>query len=578
MKIFTSFLSYLFALVCLFSLVPLHAEDTALRVYNIAQTRCTNGACHNSTNLAGGLDLQGTGFNPAADVYANIYNIAASNPTALAKNNKLIYPGDPYRSFIFRLIGKSISGDIALDETEDPGNAHRNLQMPDVEKETIRQWILYGAPATGEVVSHNMLEEFYAGNGVWSIDPQTPPAAPDPSEGFQIHVGPIFVPAWTGSSQPNLEYMTKYDALLPAGIEINRTQVFLGNSSHHFIVYKFNDNNTIANTQYGFRPVFFSGVDMVVAYQGSASDLLPQGTAFRWQQGTVLNFNPHVTNYSTTNIVASDIYFNVYTQPYGTAAQEMKSQLLPNFNINIPGDGVEHTYETALYSPIPLPFFPANMHIWKMSSHTHQRATDFDVWLRNSNGTKGEQIYDAKRWNGVPTCEEIPYDYQHPPSRVFSPFLNLSINTGIIHRASYVNCSSCPSVSWGETTNDEMMITGVLYVENTDGVVFPDASVCYEQEVGMTQPDFATTEPLLLAFAPNPMHQNGVLQIYSQSNSTATLQIFDLQGKLYRTMSNLAIETGANSVGIENNLPKGMYVAVLTNEKGHNAHSKLLIQ
>jgi hypothetical protein len=579
MKKPNTFLFYLLAIIVgtgVFSPF-LHAEDTGMRVYNIAQTRCTNGACHNSTTVAGGLDLQGTGFNPAADVYANIYNIATSNPTALAKNNKLIYPGDPYRSFMFRLVGQSISGDISLDESEDPGNIHRNLQMPDLEREIIRQWILYGAPATGEVVSHDMLAEFYAGNGVWSIDPQSPPPAPA-SNGFQIHVGPIFLPAWTSGDQPNLEYMTKYETLLPTGIEINRTEVFLGNSSHHFIIYKFNDMNTANNMQYGFRPVFFSGVDMVAAYQGSASDVLPEGTAFRWQNNTILNLNPHVTNYSSTAIVACDIYLNVTTQTYGTAAQEMKSQLLPNLNINIPGDGTEHGFETALYTPFPLPFFPATMHVWKMASHTHQRATDFDVWLRNTDGTKGIQVYDAKRWNGVPDCEEIPYDYQHPPSRVFSPFLTLNSNTGIIHRGKYVNCSGCPSVGWGETTNDEMMITGVLYVESTNGVVFPEPSVCYAQEVAVEQIPINAHTPLSLSFSPNPLHQSGTLLVKAHNSGTATLQLFDLQGKLSQTMPNLNLQSGDNSIGIETDLPKGVYVAVLTNQNGYAAHSKLLVQ
>lgn len=566
-----------FIVLLALSATQLYAEDTGARIYNIAQTRCTNGACHNNATVAGGLDLQGVGILPTLDVYDNVYNIASSNPTALAKNNKIIYPGDPYRSFMFRLIGQSISGDITLDDNEDPGHIHRNLQMPDVEKEIIRQWILYGAPSTGEVVSHAMLEDFYSGSGVWSIDPQSPPAAPDPSVGYQIHVGPIFLPAWTSSNQPNLEYMTKYETLLPAAIEINRTEVFLGNSSHHFILYKFNNNNTANNNAYGFKPVYFSGVDMVAAYQGSASDVLPQGTAFRWQAGTILNLNPHVINYSSTATTACDIYLNVYTQPYGTAVQEMKAQLLPNTNLNIPGDGTEHTYESSVYSPIPLPFFPATMHVWKMSSHTHRRATDFDVWLRNSNGTKGEQLYDAQRWNGIPTCEEIPYDYQHPPSRVFSPFLTLNSNTGIIHRAKYINCGGCSTVGWGETTDDEMMITGILYVENTDGVVFPDPSVCYAQEVGIENPTATNTE-LSLSFAPNPLLNSGVLHIESKMGGTATLQLFDIQGKLAKTMPNLLLQVGSNSIGFDNTLPKGMYVAVLTDQADNTTHSKVLIQ
>lgn len=543
--------------------LSLFAEDTGVRVYSILQTHCTNSGCHNNANAAAGLDLQGNGSNAMGQTYLNVYKVTPVNAVAQSKNNLLLYPGDPYRSYLFRLINNGLAGDVEVETAEDPDQIHRNINMSNVEKEFVRQWILYGAPTSGEIATHNYIEPFYGGAGVWSINPQNPPAKPDPSEGFQIHVGPIILPAWTNSSnQPDIEYATKYETLLPQALEINKIEAFLGDASHHFILYKFDNNNTANNQPYGFRPIEFNGVSMVSSYQGSAIDELPTGTAFKWQSNVVLNLNAHVLNYSTNAFIAVDIYANIYTQPDGTAPQEMHTALLPNPTIYIPGDGQEHTFET----PFSYPINQAPIHIWKMSSHTHRHATDFDVWLRNPDGSKGEQIFDASHYNGIPTCEFIDYDYQHPPKRVFSPFLPLTLSEGIIQRASYVNCSGCDPLTWGETVDDEMMITGIFYVTSTNGIVLPNASLCYAEEILNTDlPTTANTQTQLSILPTAIGNETAQINISSTNTSTANLRIFDIKGQLVHTLPSqeLAAQTPTSIDFDASQLPKGMYFAVL---------------
>lgn len=558
------------------SLTSFAQQATGERVYQVFATHCSNGACHSNATAAGGLDLQGGGTVPAVEAYNNIYNIAVSNPVSLAKNNRLIYPGDPYRSLIFRYINNGLAGDVHLDAGEDPENIHQQLSVPDIDKEFIRQWVLYGAPATGQVINPAMLEEFYGGSGVWAIDPQNPPPAPAAGEGFQIHVGPIFQPAWTGSQQPDVEYMSKYETLIPNALEVNRVQTIMG-SSHHFILYRFTDDNTANNMPYGFRPVSFTGVTMVAGYQQSGTDALPQGTAFRWGANTILNLNTHVTNYSSTAIVACEAYINIYTQPNGTAAQEMKTQLLPNFSINIPGDGQEHSFETPLF----IPFWQTPIHLWKISSHTHSHATDYDIWLRNANGSAGTQIYDASHYSGMPECEYTGYDYQHPPQRIFGPFLQVNPSVGFIHRASYWNCGGCPTITWGESVNDEMMLFGIFYVENTSGVVMPEPSVC-EDIVGV---DHSTgnnsVAGIQMRVVPNPVKQSAMLLLQAAENSLIDLQIYDMQGKLQKSIDAISLQNiGENSITIDrDNLPSGLYSVVATDRKqGQKAVTRLVFE
>lgn len=556
--------------------INVQAENTGERIYTtIFETQCSNSGCHNNLDVAGGLDLQGLGTNPMAEVRANLYNETPTNELAAAKNHRRLYAGDPYRSQLFRLVNHGLAGDVILEPGEDVGDIHSSLQLSDIDRELIRQWILFDAAPSGEVVAHDMIEAFYAGEGEWAIDPQSPPAPPSAEEGFQIHLGPFFIPPWESAVQPNLEYLSKYNTHLAEAIEVYKMDVLIG-ASHHFIMYRFNDDVIAENREYGLRDeIIHDGIDMVTGHQQSELLELPEGTAFRWGANTVLDLNAHVINYSTTSIQAADVYVNIFTQENGTAAQEMKSQLLPNPALYIPGDGEEHVIEAPLFVPV-LPF---TLHVWQMSSHTHKLATSFDVWLRNADGSKGEHVLDASRYNGIPECEWIGYDYQHPPTRTFSPFLPIPINTGIIQRATYVNCVGCPPVTWGNTTNDEMMITGILYVESLDGIVLPDPSVCFEDEVTGVE-NTAVAASFSMSVYPNPAHDLAIVTLKNALATTGVLKLYDLVGKEVLRQANLQVQANVDTqVSLDvSKLNKGMYIYTFTDKDGRTNSAKMIIE
>ena len=107
--------------ICFSLFIQGFGQSTALAVYDIVQTNCANAYCHSNGTQAGGLDLEGAGNNlseKVEDVYNKVYNVAPNNAEAAAKGNKLIYPGDPYRSHLFRKINNGLSPDVQLSSGE----------------------------------------------------------------------------------------------------------------------------------------------------------------------------------------------------------------------------------------------------------------------------------------------------------------------------------------------------------------------------------------------------------------------------------------------------------------------------
>lgn len=574
-KYFSSFV-FLFLSGFLFNIT---AQNTSERVYEILQTKCATSGCHNSASQVAGLDLQGSS---PTDVYNSVFNVDSQNPTSLSKHNKIVFPGDPYRSTLFRKVAADTEASITLGEGEGSKMPlYGGEQLTDVEREIIRQWILFGAPLTGNVVDETLLETFYNdGEGYWTIDPQDPPPPPTEGEGYQVRVGPIFLPPSTSSSTTEIEFYSKYETFLPA-TEITQIDFEIG-SSHHFIIYDFEDDAT--NRPYGFRTnANHSNVGYVTGVQESTNFKLPEGTAYRWQENVVLDLNPHVINFSQSQVMATDVYVNIYTQEDGTAAQEMHSALLVNTNLFIPSDGEEHSFETPINLSWQLPSWLNEIYIWQMSSHAHARATGFHIWLQNEDGSKGEYLYDGSKYNGIPDCEDIGYDYQHPPARTFGDFLTLNLdNSGLIHQATYIN-NTGNILTWGNTSEDEMMITAVNFVTSKNGIeVMPEASVCQNEE---NEPEPTTDiDELILEgdftvdISPNPIFDKAEISI-GGAMGMITFRMYNMMGDLVLEEILPPNINGLTTFTIDaSSFPNGTYVYTAMDSKGNSTSGKVMVK
>ncbi len=451
---------FLVAIFLLSTTFCLSAQSSALEVYKIFEAKCIS--CHDHASPEAGMDLEGAGLTQSAraiNVASMLLNATPTNSHAQAQGYKRVYAGRPDRSLLFRKINNGFEPFVpqlhanegqAMPAYPAPGGG-----LTDLEKEVIRQWILFGGKSSGTQFSKPVLDEFYSGNGEKSF-PNGPPPAPAPSEGFQIKMGPFYLQA-----DGELEYFQKYELQLPENVEVNRLEIIISPFSHHFLAYNFNSPSGAAAIPHGLRlNSYHNDINLVAAVQEKTDLKLPEGTAFRWDKNIILDLNSHYINYLLTRPFQCEAYVNVHTQPVGTAAHEMHAALLVNGIIPIPNNG-----NTITHTKSEFQFGADSIYVWGLMGHTHKYGTGYKVWKRLANGQKGELIYDASCPLGVPGCPAPQFDYQHIPIRYWEPqLLPVQWNQGIIHEANWVN-NGPNSVQFGPTSDDEMMVLIAFYTE-----------------------------------------------------------------------------------------------------------------
>ena len=547
MKQLSFFCLSLFFTISLFG----QSQSTALRVYEIFQNKCAS--CHSHNNPQAGLDLEGTGSTPAAKaayVYDKVVGVSAKNNTAAAKGYKLIHPGRVDKSFLFKKINQGLDRDMVLESGENDAMPLSG-SLTDVEKELVRQWILFGAPKEEVIVKEELLVEYY-NNGMGRASfPDGAPPAPDPSEGFQIKMGPFFIdPAGED------EYYTKYQLDNTEEIEVNRLDIQMSNFSHHFIIYDY--SSAASSVPNGFRrdQDHTQDVSFVATVQESNNIVLPNKTAYKWGKNHVLDLNSHTINYGADGVYQNEVYINVYTQPTGTAVQEMRSDLVPYPWINIPNNGNEITHTSNVR-------YPGKIFLWNVAGHTHQYGTSYKIWKNNQAGNPDELIYDASCPRGFPGCVAPFYDYQHIPNRIFDEFKYVDLSQGLTHEAKWVNDGPEP-VRWGPTSQDEMMLFAMLYVTDTTGLGVNN----------VTTPTFEVTNPLAeIIVMPNPM-QDLTNIVLPEGIGPVNFRLTDMLGKEIYKLTNFHNPY----IQVERkDLPKGMYLFSIEDKNRQSFSGKILM-
>ena len=265
--------------------------------------------------------------------------------------------------------------------------------------------------------------------------------------------------------------------------------------------------------------------------------------------------NTHYINYDGTNTYQAEVYFNVYTQTAGTALQEMKTDLLLKDDIFIPNNGNQYDFDK------PETGF-GTRYVWGLMGHTHQWGTDYKMYLRNTNGTKGELIYDAScSLDGAPGCVSPFFDYQHIPIRYFDNLLPVPMNPGLIHSASYIN--NGPNNVWfGPTSDDEMMVMVMMYTSDTTGLNLSTSlknidELKYEVQV-----------------FPNPMNEEATVVLPAEMTDVR-FSLFNATGQEMRRMESISNTTFTFEKG---DLPKGIYFFRVESEDGKYAIGKISIE
>ncbi len=430
--------------VVLFSLLFLLTEKAVAisdfdRVYIILQQNCKG--CHGGDNPAANLSFEGD----QEMVYEQLLNVAPQNQAARDNNYTLVNPGHVDRSFLFKKVNYLLPPIHPLKEEEGEIMPSSGEKLSNVAIETIRQWITFGAKFDSKDFNPRIIEDYYIDGGLEMVNQPPPPEA---GEGFQIHYGPIFM-----EPGEEIQFFTKYEPNLSDSLAIRWVQTFDHAFSHHTLVYKL-DQATAEETADGH----VAGVSLDVASPLGKGVPLPPGTAYFMEPGSALNLNYHIKNYSSTNILAANAYFNVYTVPKSSIKQEMK--FLPigydPTKLIIPANGEITQFEDSY-------LFEEKINMWLLTSHTHALGQDFDIYLGTADGQKGEQIYEGF-YDETYTFNQGYYDFEHVPVRLYYPFYTFNAGESIVYEAQFLNTGTS-TVKFGGKTTDEMMYALIQYTE-----------------------------------------------------------------------------------------------------------------
>ncbi len=544
-------LLYTLLFLCISSII--YGQSTAMEVYQIFQNKCVS--CHGSANPEAGLDLEGEGATVAEktlDVYNNLVNVTPANTFAASKGYRYVYPGRQDLSYLFRKINQDLEPTISLESEEGESQPPAGQpQLTEEEKELIRQWIFFGAPLNSNVVEEQVIADFYT-SGLKSF-PDGAPEVPAAGEGFQIKMGPFYL-----EPGGEVEYFQKYELQMPDDVEVKRIEILMSNYSHHMIIYNFTGNGG-ANIQDGFRlNPDHSQISLVAAVQEQSDIELPEKTAFLWDNDLVLDLNSHYINYSSGQVYQAEVYINVYTQPLGTALHEMHTELLINYDIPIPNNGNTVTHYQVVNPNIGEKF------LWLVMGHTHQWGVGYKMYNRTPGGGFGDLFYDGSCSGGIPGCVSPYFDYQHIPPRTFYPLLPMQFGgqgNGFIQEAKWENFGPTP-VNFGPTSDDEMMVTIMMYTDDTTGMNQPVISNV--EKVGKVN-------QVVEAF-PNPMSISTSFDL-SAFEGEVEFTLFDMLGKTVRQFITndqlLEVKRGT--------LESGIYFYRFENKKGQLATGKLVV-
>ena len=549
-------ISSLTLVICLFAHLS-WAQSTFSEVYNLLNTNCSNPSCHGSVSPAAGLDFSGS----QNDVYQELVNVVPDNLNAAIIGDKLVDPGYPERSFLIRKLAHSGWDDYyKLDGSEGDQMPKNAAPMSPEDVELIRQWIYYGANFNTVDVDPAILNDFYNGNGKKKLKPVP---APDPADGFQIRLGSIFL-----APQQEIEIDKKYSLNLSDDLEVTKIELSFNEESHHFILYSIGDPSSVEDGIRIFDGSEFGNLNnqTIAAWQDPNTIELPPTTAYFWEKDIVLDLNYHLINYDLDSVLAADVYLNIYTQPKGTAQQEMFTQLLPidalsittgiGESLVIPNDGQVYTFTDHIYNPFAGAFTNPVWHIWMLSSHTHAWGIDYDIYYRKPNGTKGDQLFEGY-YNFDYTFNQGFYDWEHPPIRYFEaplPVIDISQN-GLIQEASYINPPTNPdTLYWGFTTKDEMMLIFIQYTNEPLATGIEDPQT--------TGPEFS--------IYPNPVSEVSVIDFSLKEKSQVSIELYNLLGDQIGVIHEGQLSNGSHRIHLDRELTRtpGVYfVRLLVNNK-----------
>ena len=256
----------------------------------------------------------------------------------------------------------------------------------------------------------------------------------------------------------------RYELDLPDDLEVTRIEVLIGDDSHHFIIYDWDSPSDAAAVPAGLRlDPYHAGIGLVAAVQYAQDLVLPEGTQPSTGNRTSSSTSTRITSITPGILpLQAEAYLNIYTQPKGTAKQQMFSTLLVNPNIpsrtTIPwSPHAEHHLSEC--GGLPLGHDGAYPPIWQVVQGVQAPA-------RQPEGR------DPVRWRLSEGGARLSQSLVRLPA-FHAVFLTSSCRSRSTARMACTKppgSMTDPPVNFGPTSDDEMMVLIMMYVTDTTGI------------------------------------------------------------------------------------------------------------
>ena len=389
------------------------------------------------------------------------------------------------------------------------------------ELEFIRQWIISGAPETGEVADESLLSD------TTIFSPPEFEQLEIPDNGLQVHIPPFNV---TPQSDREIFYYVELDT--QDYVYVNRITTTMRPGSHHFILYSYDEtgmNNLPQPNIYRDLHNFDGTTNNQVLYQmqfqkfvtGSQTRLydytFPEGVALKVDPAFGFDLNSHYANYTNDTIIG-EVYNNFYYSDPDEVERVAEILDLINLDLYLPANEetvVNKTFWIRNEYGIPI-------NIFQLWSHAHKLNTQFKIFkVKEDDPNFRELVY-------------ISYDWDHPPVMKYDPPMALDINEGLELEATYFN-STDQTVSFGLLSTDEMMaLFGLFY---TGDQLSNDSDDRYISSAFLLHDNY-----------PNPFNPNTKLKYDLPKDSFVDITIYDLLGNVVNHLVKKNQSSGSKSV------------------------------
>ena len=210
--------------------------------------------------------------------------------------------------------------------------------------------------------------------------------------------------------------------------------------------------------------------------------------------------------------------------------------------LHIPPTGQPYTLEMPQIIPDSTYYF------WTLMGHNHQIGTDFDIYKRNSDGTRGEQVYEGF-YDVDYNFNQGYYSYSHPPIRKFDPFLEVDMDDGLIYESSWIN-NGPNTVEFGFLTTNEMFVGYYQYTTQLPASI-------QDKDANVSNIDVY----------PNPSKENINLSYTLKNTAHAVVELFNMTGSKVKTIVNSVQAAGKHLLKIKSSddeLAPGTYMVSVT--------------